>query len=254
MGAVFEATDQSTSLAVALKLLRPEHVEDFAMRRRFRREAAVLKALDHPVLVKVLDVGVDSDNHIYMASELVIGKTFRERLDAGIVSAGDLRDWMIAICQGMEAAHEHGVLHGDLKPDNLVLVDDGGTLGPKIVDFGTSKIVGLERLTATGELAGTPAYMAPELLTGKGAIDARIDIYALGVVAYEALSGSAPFTEKNPGKLLFRIAAGDALPLDARVDVAPEVAQVVHRAMHQDPEQRFFTMVELERAWRKCGA
>ena len=252
MGAVFEATDETTGTTVAIKLLRPEYVEDSAMRRRFRREAAVLKALDHPAIVKVLEVGVDDNNHIYMVSELVTGTTLREKLQEGPIEQTQLRAWMVSICEGMRAAHEHGVLHADLKPDNIVVIDGDGAARPKIVDFGTSKIVGLERLTATGELAGTPAYMAPEFLTGKGTIDERVDVYALGVVAYEALCGAPPFAEKNPGKLLFRIAAGDALPLDARADVSANVARVVHRAMHPDVEQRYPGMLELADAWRRC--
>jgi serine/threonine-protein kinase len=109
---------------------------------------------------------------------------------------------------------------------------------------------GLERLTATGETVGTPAYMAPELFTGGGApIDHRIDIYALGVIAFEALAGVPPFDARHPGRLVFAIARGDARRLDEDHEVSPTVANVVHRAMSIDPAQRYGTMEELARAF-----
>jgi len=132
-------------------------------------------------------------------------------------------------------------------------VEPGATgvteVAAKLVDFGTSKVHGLERLTRTGEVVGTPTYMAPELLTGQGAIDARIDVYAMGVVLYEAFVGNPPFVERNPGRLMFRIATGDVDPLGtARPDLPPALVQVVERAMAPKLEARYGSAAALSQA------
>lgn len=252
LGAVYEALDARQHSRVAIKLLRAEFVDDATMRRRLRREAAILRALDHPSIVRVTDLGLTEQGAAYLVTRLLEGQTLRARIEERAAAASDVCRWMIGLAGGLACAHGHGVVHGDLKPDNVVLVGEGGADRPHIIDFGTSKVVGLERLTATGELAGTPVYMAPELLTGQGTIGNGIDIYALGVIAYEALAGAPPFQERKPGQLLFQIVSGDALPLRTRADVPEVVAAVVEQAMHADPAQRHQSAEELERAWKEC--
>jgi serine/threonine-protein kinase len=131
------------------------------------------------------------------------------------------------------------VVHGDVKPANVFL-PGSGPFPIKLVDFGLSKIEGLERLTRTGELTGTPAYMAPELLTGQGEVDGRVDLYALGVVLYEALTGKLPFaTRKHPGALMMDIVMGKGVPLgDLRPDLSPAALAVVARAMAPKQNER----------------
>ena len=182
IGTVFEAVDRVEGRNAAVKVLHAEYLADERMRRRFRREGAALKALDHPAIVKLFELGVDQHGVVYLVTELVEGQTLAERLSLGPLALGETDLLMSALCGGIGAAHAHGILHGDLKPANVLWGS-----APRLVDFSASKILGLDRLTATGELSGTPAYMAPEVLTGKTDVDERIDVYGLGVLLYEVL-------------------------------------------------------------------
>lgn len=245
IGTVYEAIDRVEGGRAAVKVLRAEYLADDAMRRRFRREGAVLRALEHPAIVRLLELGVDSGGVVYLVTEYVEGETLAERLSQGPLTIEDADALVSALCGGVGAAHGHGILHGDLKPANVLWGSS-----PRLVDFSASKILGLDRLTATGEVSGTPAYMAPEVLTGKTEVDERIDVYGLGVLLYEALSGKRPFHDNHVGRLLMKIDAGDCLPLDAVADVSPAIARVVARAMHRTKEQRYREVAELETAWR----
>lgn len=254
MGAVFEAEHQTTRRRVAVKLLHPELTADPDLHRRFRREASVLQALDHPAVVQVLDVGSDDAGRAYTVMELLEGETLYDRIRRDPpLTVADLAPIVDGLCSGLTAVHEHGVIHGDLKPANVFLLaaDDGG-VAVKLVDFGLSKVHGLERLTRTGEIIGTPVYMAPELLTGEGDIDESIDTYALGVLLFEALAGYPPFRERNPGKLLFHIVSGKVEPFEPRTgDVTPGVAQVIVRAMSSSRKARFASAAEMGEAFAR---
>ncbi|MBT8465162.1 MAG: serine/threonine protein kinase [Deltaproteobacteria bacterium] len=251
MGDVFEALDRLSGSKAAVKLLRAEYLSDESMRRRFRREGAVLKALDHPALVRLFELGIDDAGLVFLVTEYVEGQTLAERLSAGPVTIVDADALVDALSGGLGAAHEHGVFHGDLKPGNVIWPDEGR---PRLVDFGASKILGLDRLTATGEVSGTPAYMAPEVLTGKTDVDQRIDVYGLGVLLYEALSGKKPFEDRHLGRLMMKIDAGDCLPIDAVADLPGEIARVIERAMHRKKAERFTEMAELRAAWHRARA
>jgi len=251
MGAVYEATDQVTGELVAVKVLNPEFTLDAEVRRRFRRESSVLNALDHPCIVRILDIGSDEAGRSYTAMELLSGETLRARVDReGHLASDALSPIVDGMCSGLSAVHAHGVIHGDLKPANVFLLAEEGRGPVKLLDFGLSKILGLERLTRTGEVTGTPVYMAPELLKGDGGINGRVDTYALGVILFEALSGKLPFQEKNPGKLMFDIVMGKSERLEALATDVPEpVAQVVQNAMATSPEDRYEDAEELARAF-----
>ncbi|MDH3844931.1 MAG: serine/threonine protein kinase, partial [Myxococcales bacterium] len=153
MGDVYRATDNQEGLTVAVKILRAEYLTDEAMRRRFRREGAVLKALDHPSIVRLLDLEIDETGLVFLVTELVEGPTLAERLAEGPIDLESASQLVTALCDALTAAHDHGVLHGDLKPANILWLRPV----PRLVDFGASKVLGLDRLTATGEVAGTPA-------------------------------------------------------------------------------------------------
>ena len=232
MGDVYEAVDREDGSKVAVKVLRAEYLSDSSMRRRFRREGAVLKALDHPAVVRLFELGVDPNGVVFLVTEYVEGRTLAERLLEGPLRIDEADALIGALCGGLGAAHEHGVLHGDLKPANVVWPNEGSGDVPRLLDFGASKILGLDRLTATGEVSGTPAYMAPEVLTGKTDVAQRIDVYGIGVLLYESLSATPPFEDGHIGRLLMKIDAGDCLPLDAVAEVPAPVANVVGRAMH----------------------
>jgi serine/threonine-protein kinase len=246
MGDVFEALDQLSGSKAAVKVLRAEYLADESMRRRFRREGAVLKALDHPAIVRLLELGIDDAGLVFLVTEYVEGETLAERLSKGPVSITEADALVDALSSGLGAAHAHGVLHGDLKPANVIWPAAGT---PRVVDFGASKILGLDRLTATGEVSGTPAYMAPEVLTGKTDVDQRIDVYGLGVLLYEALSAKKPFDDKHLGRLMMKIDAGDCLPIDAVAEVPTAIAHVIERAMHRNKHDRYAQMADLKTAW-----
>jgi serine/threonine-protein kinase len=254
MADVYEALDRIEGSKVAVKVLRAEHFADDSMRRRLRREGAVLKALRHPAIVRLLEAGVDAHGAVFLVTEYVEGQTLAERLSAGSLGIEEADALVCALCDGLAAAHCHGIFHGDLKPANIVWANTGehAHASPRLVDFGASKILGLDRLTATGEVTGTPAYMAPEVLTGKTVVDQRIDVYGLGVVLYEALSTKRPFSDRHVGRLLMKIDAGDCLPLDAVADVPVTIARVVARAMHHDKQERYADMLELKTAWQRA--
>jgi len=253
MGAVYEATDTEGEVKVALKLLHPELTQERDVRRRFRREASVLKALDHPCVVDVLDVGTSDHELLYSVMELLEGETLAQLVTReGALSPQELLPIVEGIADGLGAAHEHGVIHGDLKPANVFL--EAPARHVKILDFGLSKVLGLERLTRTGELIGTPAYMAPELLTGKGELDERIDTYAFGVMIYQCLAGEAPFTGSNPGKLMMDIVMGEVTPLaQAAPGVSDTMSAVVMTAMSRQRERRFHSARALVRAFRDAA-
>jgi serine/threonine-protein kinase len=252
MGTVYEAVDRAQGGKAAVKVLHARYLADDAMRRRFRREGAALKALDHPAIVRLLELGVDEDGVVYLVTEYVEGQTLAERLSAGPLRLEEADALLTPLCGGVAAAHAHGILHGDIKPANVLWGSGVDGCSPRLVDFSASKILGLDRLTATGEISGTPAYMAPEVLTGKADVDERIDVYGLGVLLYEALSGTQPFEDGHVGRLMMKIDAGDCLPLDAIANVPAGVSNVVACAMHRDKTQRYRGAVDLEAAWREA--
>lgn len=236
MGAVYAARHTGTGQQVAIKFLHSELARDPEMGRRFRREASILKSLDHPGVVRVVEVGEDDSGRAYTVMELLQGETLEARLERGPLTPREFSVILNHVATALDAVHAHGVLHGDLKPANVFLLEEG----TKLVDFGTSKVHGLERLTRTGEVSGTPIYMAPELLTGEGGIDERIDTYALGILTYKALTGEVPFTERNPGRLLYQIVMGDTVRFEERCPSAPPaVAAAIHQAMSAKRDQRF---------------
>jgi serine/threonine-protein kinase len=245
IGTVYLARDRVTGNDVAAKVLHAEHLANDSMRRRLRREGAALKALDHPSIVPLLELGVAEDGLVFLITEYVEGDTLAARVERGPLSPPEADRLVDALGAGISAAHAHGILHGDLKPANVLWAEE-----PRLVDFSASKILGLDRLTATGEISGTPAYMAPEVFTGKREVDERIDVYGLGVLLYEALSGAPPFVDGHVGRLLMKIDAGDCLPLDAVSEAPDPLAAVVMRAMHRHADERFASVEAMVGAWR----
>jgi tRNA A-37 threonylcarbamoyl transferase component Bud32 len=235
MGAVYRCRQPRLDRLVALKVLRPESADDRAFTERFLREARVLAKLDHPGIVRVHDFGVEGELH-WLLMEYVDGSNLREVLDLGKLPAKDTLSLVPQACDALQYAHDHGVVHRDIKPENLLL-DSHGRL--RIVDFGLARLdqrsADDARLTGTHEVFGTPRYMAPEQLEGARAVDHRADIYALGAVFYELLTGELPLGRfEAPSK---RVAG-----LDARLD------EVVMCALEKAPERRYQQASELRRA------
>lgn len=248
MGTLFEADDERTGEKVAVKVLHPELAAEPDLRRRFAREASILAALDHPAIVRVRDVGTDGDSLPFLIMDLLAGETLAARIQRGPLPLEVLRPIVRSVADALDAVHGRGIVHGDVKPSNVFLPLEGPAA--TLVDFGSSKVLGLERLTRTGELVGTPVYMAPELLTGEADPDRRADVYSLGVLLYEALTAMLPIREAHPGKLLLRLVEGAHEPIaNLRPDLPESVSAAIHRAMQPRRDARFASAGELAEAF-----
>jgi serine/threonine protein kinase/tetratricopeptide (TPR) repeat protein len=224
MGVVYEAEHELLGRRVALKMLHPEHAERAEVRRRFENEARAVAALDHPNVVAAFDVGRTPDGAPFVVYELLAGDDLEARLAAqGALPIVDVIALGRGIAAGLAAAHALEIVHRDLKPAN-VFVTEGGV--PKILDFGVSKLapaLHLGTTTRTGAFMGTPAYMAPEQLRDAASVDARADVYALGVVLHRMLTGAMPHAHATLGELL---AAHDRPPPSSRAK-RPEVPEAL---------------------------
>ena len=237
MGEVRAALDETLGRRVAVKLLRADLAEEPTARARFEAEARAAARLSHPNIVTVYDTGED-DGQPFLVMELLPGRTFADEIASGRVSVERAIAVTSAVLSALSAAHQEGILHRDVKPGNVLLTTDDV---PKVADFGIAKTADAASTTATltGELLATPAYLAPERLTGEAA-SPESDLYAAGVLLYEALAGATPYPARTPAALLRDISEGNAEPLQARRDdVPPAVVAVVERAMARDPSQRF---------------
>ena len=252
MGSVYEAWDQERERRVAVKVLAPLFFGDSEALRRFEREARVSARLDHPNVVKVFDYGTTATGGAYMVMELLEGTTLRDAIrSSGRIPPRDLAVWVEGICDGLAAAHAMQVVHRDLKPANIFMSrDDGGGPVVKLVDFGLAKVRSsgpeeMTSLTTPGLLLGTLTYMAPEHLLG-AEIDARSDIFALGVVVVEAYTGQPPFRCTTVPELITAIQAGGfSLPGDSAAERRFERA--LRRCLAPSPADRPASVVEARR-------
>jgi serine/threonine-protein kinase len=245
MGKVFRATDTATDVPVAVKVLHPDKARRPQVLARFRREAEILQGLGHPGIVRVVQSGRSTDGIDFLAMELLEGRTLKDRVRGeGPLSPEEMLPILVAICDAVGAAHQQGVIHRDLKPDNVFLVDDGGASPRvKIVDFGLSRLSTNARITKTGVSMGTPRYMAPEQIRSAKDADGRTDIYACGVMVHESLTGGSPFPAGDPGQLLGCIMEGRVLQLEEqRPELPAELGPVIRRAMAKDPGDRYATI------------
>lgn len=230
MGAVYLARHRSLDRQVALKRLPGEYGADEAFVQRFHREARALARLQHPRIVAVHDFGSTCDGSLYFAMEHVAGTTLADRLREGRPAASEILDLAGQICDALAYAHEEGIVHRDIKPSNILLDAKGRV---KVADFGLAKvameahpsIVEGAMYTRTGAAMGTPEYAAPEQMSGIGAIDHRADLYSLGVLLYEMLTGSVP--------------RGVFDPPSRKAGTDPRFDAIVLRAMQESPERRY---------------
>jgi serine/threonine-protein kinase len=248
MGAVFEAVHIATLRPFAVKLLRPELAGEREAEARFFREATLASSIQHPAIVEVYDVGRDGDTP-YMVMKLLSGQTLRQRIKQGAIRPEAALELLLPVIEGVAAAHTAGVVHRDLKPDNVVLHEHGGTVSPKVLDFGISKLLGVEqreKLTKTGISLGTPLYMSPEQMRGESDLDGRVDVYSLGVILYQMLTGALPYYGKTYADLVISVMSGGAKPVRAlNPAVAPALEAAVMRAIATDRAQRCASVAEL---------
>ena len=236
MGIVYKAQDTKLDRIVALKFLPAALTADSSERERFYQEARAASQLMHPNVTAIFEIN-ESEGQIYLAMEHVDGKTLKKLiLDEQPFSIKKALDLAIQICAGLSAAHEKGIVHRDIKSENI-LVNTKGEL--KITDFGLAKLKGSPNLTKTGSTLGTAAYMSPEQAQGED-VDARSDIFSAGVVLYELLTGKLPFRGEHQAAILYSLINEDPLPL-SRYDekISPEMQRIVSKALAKDREDRY---------------
>jgi serine/threonine-protein kinase len=254
MGVVYAATQESLARQVAVKLLQPMLAQSGESMLRFKAEAERAGRLAHPHIVQILDFGHEPNASAWIAMELLRGESLAARIARGRLSEAEVVRIAKETLSALEAAHGAHLVHRDLKPDNIFLADVPG-IGTtvKVLDFGIAKLLDDEsagKLTATGMLLGTPLYMAPEQARG-GEVDPRADLYALGAVLYEALTGRPPLQGKNYNALLFAILSETPAPLaSSRPDVSPDLAYVITRALEKEPAARWQSATEMAQALR----
>ena len=252
MGEVYRARDSRLKRDVAVKVLPKALSADADRLRRFEQEALATAALNHPNILAVFDIGT-SDGAPYVVSELLEGETLRERLRTGPVPQRKVLDYAVQVARGLAAAHEKGILHRDLKPENLFLTKDGRL---KILDFGLAKLMQADPSpdtslatvshgTQAGMVLGTAGYMSPEQIRGK-TLDARSDIFGLGAILYEMLSGKRAFHGDTPADTLSAILKEEPPDLNTtNANISPALERIVHHCLEKNPEARFHSASDI---------
>ncbi|MCC7534858.1 MAG: protein kinase, partial [Deltaproteobacteria bacterium] len=242
MGVVYGALDERGA-RVAVKTMRAGVVRAAAV-ARFAREASL--RIEHENVVRVLDAGVDPDGTPYIAFEWLEGEAFAQRLARARPSEADARDVVAQACAGLAVVHAAGIVHRDLKPANLFCCSDGVV---KVLDFGVARVAEAATLTSEGAVLGTLSYLSPEQAQSRRDVDARTDVWALGVVLYEALSGVLPFDRESPVGTLLAIVEDPPRPLrELAPEVSAHVADVVHACLAKRPDERLSSVSALAAA------
>ena len=255
MGAVYRGKHVLMDKTVAIKVLRPSLAGDDVIVARFSREAKAASRISHPHAVSVTDFGEAENGVVFLVMEYLDGRTLKDIIRSEgpmpLERAGEITR---QVSGALDAAHQQGVVHRDLKSDNIMLSQTNGGDWAKVLDFGIAKIQQLEGardhdITAPNLVIGTPQYMSPEQCSQISAIDARSDVYSLGVIIYEMLSGRVPFTGESPTVIMMK-QVQDPPPsiLDARPDLPASVDRLLERAMAKQPDDRFQTAGELSQA------
>ena len=246
MGRVYLAHDNVLEREVALKELAvPNYLRDDEkeeIRERFSLEAKAAASLTHPHILTVHDI-IASDERQFIVMEYLEGKTLRDILAERTLSTEEVMSIAPMIGEALYYAHSHGIIHRDVKPDNIFVLENGNI---KVADFGIAKMLKVSDHTHTDVIMGTPNYIAPELVKGMP-YDHRVDVFSLGVTLYEVLSGRRPFDAENDYAIIFKVASEEPVPLDEyREDLPPNLVRAVHRALHKIPDQRYPSMREFK--------
>jgi serine/threonine-protein kinase len=242
MGVVYRARDTKLGRNVALKFLPGDLTRDREARGRFVQEARAASALDHPNICTIYEIGDSEDERMFIAMACYDGETLADRIARGPLPLSDAVDVALQVAKGLDRAHRKGIVHRDIKPANIMLLSDGPV---KIMDFGLAKLAGEIGVTRAGTTVGTVAYMSPEQARGEE-VDSRSDLWSLGVVLYEMLTGERPFTGDNWQVVLGSITRDEPAPLTAsRRDVPQELLAAVVRCLRKEKELRYQTASEL---------
>jgi serine/threonine-protein kinase len=262
MGAVYRAQQVGLGRSVALKVLKRQQYSSADVIARFEREAKAMSALVHPHTVRVYDFGATPEGLLFLAMELLEGELATQRLSrAGAASTTEAITWVRQVLRSLGEAHGKGIIHRDIKPDNIFLAQGEGTSEPiaKVLDFGIAKAIEGEHKvdqfeTQDGTVFGTPRYMSPEQAQGK-ALDHRSDLYAVGIVLYELLVGAPPFVDRDAVVVMAKHIRDDPPPLRTAAPNAifpASLQRVLDTALHKAPVLRFQNAEQFERALERC--
>ncbi|HGY54062.1 MAG TPA: serine/threonine protein kinase, partial [Caldithrix abyssi] len=241
MGVVYKAEDVKLKRPVALKFLPPEMTRDAESKARFIREAQAASSLDHLNVCTIYEID-ETEDRIFIAMGFIEGKSLLEKINEERLKIKDIVDLAIQIAGGLQAAHEHGIVHRDIKPANILITNDHVV---KIVDFGLAKLSRQTKLTMNGTTLGTVAYMSPEQARGEE-VDQRTDIWSLGAVLYEMLTGQRPFQGEYDQAVLYSIINDQPEPPSAlRSGVPPELERIVLKMLAKDPAKRYQSVNDL---------
>lgn len=236
MGVVCRAEDVALKREVAIKFLPPHLTQDPIIKKRFIQEAQAASSLDHANICTIHEIGETENGQTFIVMACYEGETLREKIDLGPLSVNETLKIAKQIARGLVSAHEKGIVHRDLKPSNIFLTPDGTV---KIIDFGLAKLTGLNQMTREGTTLGTAAYMSPEQASG-GKVDQRSDIWSLGVVLYEMITGLRPFQGDYEQAVLYAILNEDPKPLTAlRTGIPLELERIVTKMLTKNPDKRY---------------
>ena len=241
MGEVYLAHDMELKRDIALKFLPKQYTKDSEAKERFKREAQAAAALNHPNIITVHEIG-EFEDQAYIAMEYVKGSSLREKIEDGSLSMDDVLDITIQICGGLDKAHEAGIVHRDIKPENILLNEEGRV---KILDFGLAKLKGVGRLTKERSTLGTVMYMSPECVRGDE-VDQRTDIWSLGVLLFEMLTGDVPFKGDYEQSVIYSILNDEAEPLTEQRGGVPIILEnLVTKTLKKNPDERYQKIDEI---------
>jgi eukaryotic-like serine/threonine-protein kinase len=243
MAVVYKAHDETLKREVAVKVLHAHLLAETESKTRLEREAQAVAKLHHDNIVQVFDYSGDGAMASYIVTEFIDGQTLKQFMTGRKPPAPEVAA-LVALEVGGALLHAHslGIIHRDVKPENVMVRKDGIL---KLMDFGVAQIMDLERMTVTGQLLGSPAYMAPEILEGKS-LDVRTDVFSVGIMLYQLSTGALPFTGRNPHEVLKRIAEGKfADPRTINRQVADRLAKIIAKALARRPDDRYPTVGEL---------
>jgi eukaryotic-like serine/threonine-protein kinase len=262
MGSVYKAEQPSMNRLVAIKVLHPRFASREDLVSRFRREARAMSQLSHPNTARVYKFGQLSDGAAYFVMDYMEGKNLAHVVRSeGAIEVERAINIMIQVCGALDEAHRAGIIHRDLKPENIFLTQQGGTSDfPKVLDFGLAKVSekqmgrGSMMLTQQGMVFGTPEFMSPEQTQGE-TLDRRSDIYSLGLILYELLTGKLPFDAEKPIEIMRAHVNDPAIPLNQRVPgkrFAPDLERAIAKALEKNRSDRYETAVDFALALRAC--
>ncbi len=250
MGVVYKAEDQKLHRAVALKFLPPHMSRDPESMDRFIHEARAASALDHPNICTIHEIEEIEDGYTFIVMAYYEGETLKERIGRGPIEFGEALDIVYKIAEGLGKAHDKGIVHRDIKPANIILTSEGQV---KLMDFGLAKLRGQSILTREGTTFGTISYMSPEQTRGED-VDHRADIWSLGVLLYEMVTGQRPFKGSYDQAVIYSILNDDPEPPSSiRKSIPLELESILHKVMQKNPENRFQTLREFQQALVDSG-